>query len=121
VFLEESTRRVVVVFGTEVGADAVGCLLDDRGEVGLGCVVLLVVLLLWVVVVVAVVWAAVQALIVPVQVVLCKVWVLGHEAPECVCGWPQGGAREKKQHKKRRVEGKRRRGVKMDTQCCICE
>ena len=93
-FLEESRCVVAaVVLGAELGADTVGHLEGGGGqsagggeEAGLDRQM------------VAVVGAAVEDLVVRIQVVLRKVRLLVHEAPECVCRgemWPQGGARGK--------------------------
>ena len=111
VFLEESTCGAAAgVFGAELGADTVGHLEGGGGqaagrgeEAGLARQV------------VAVVGAAVEDLVVPVEVVLRKVRVLVHEAPECVCGGVGGGEvatggcqRQDGTHVKKTKEGRRR-------------
>lgn len=78
-FLEVAVRLAVVV-GTEVGADTVGCfrgaVVQLRGR--RACVVVGA-------------GDAVEAFVFCVQVVLCKLWVLLHKAPELVCKTITGG------------------------------
>lgn len=106
-FLVESVCRGVVV-GAEVGADAVAQFGDgsafrvQRRRAGLCLVV--------------VTGSAVEVWIFCVQEVLSKIWVQLHEAPELVCGRPQGGARDGETVRK----GLERPGLRKSAIACIC-